>query len=261
MDSLTSSITTQYHNLIDLISRRPRQTGLTTSAVAVALSVAWVLNDFYSWKAFGTGGTPPTWAGYVRMTKFRINRMLLFGRDDLNDASRLSSEGAKYLDAASIPAREGARPSIMARTMPQRQVSYKRGSVSPEVEERVQSMMARFAAQHPTLLELRPSKTEGGSTDAIYGVPSLPTLNERAKTDKLLTSEIAHAHPSEGSLHVWLSQADAKTVVEKGWGMRFPLAFVDKGWVMVYSPRTVAEVEVVEKIVQAGISWITGVVV
>ena len=25
-------------------------------------AVAWTLNDYASWRAFGTGGTPPTWA-------------------------------------------------------------------------------------------------------------------------------------------------------------------------------------------------------
>ncbi len=259
MDSITSAITSQYHRLLDTVARRPRNSAITGTAVAVTLSLAWVLHDFYAWKAFGTGGTPPTWAGYVRMSKIRFNRALLFGKDDLTDASRLSSSGPKYLDPNSVPQREGDRPATMARTMPQRQVPYARGTVDPGVAERVSNMMATLAAQHPTVLELRPSKTEGGSTDAIYAIPTLPTLNTKAKTDKILTSEIAHAHPAEGSLHVWLSEADAKTVVEKGWGLRFPLPMVDRGWTMVYTPRTMGEVDVVENIVKAGTAWVSGV--
>ena len=143
--------------------------------------------------------------------------------------------------------------------MPQRQVPYGSGIVDPGVEDRVSSMMDTLAARHSTILELRPSKTEGGSTAAIYGKPTLDTLNARAKNNKMLGTEIAHAHPADGSLHVWLSEADAKIVVEKGWGMRFPLGFIDKGWAMVYAPRTMDEVDVVEKIVMAGVSWITGV--
>jgi hypothetical protein len=259
MDSLVSTLTTQYRRLLDAISARPRQTVSTATAAALTVSLAWVISDFYAWKSFGTGGTPPTWAGYWRMTKIRINRLLLFGKDDLSDPSPLSSAGPKYLDGNAIPVREGSRPAIMARTMPQRQVPYKPDSVEPGVEERVKSMMATFAAQHPSILDLRPSKTEGGSTDAIYAKPALETLNDRAKNNKMLGTEIAHAHPSDGSLHVWLSEADAKTVVEKGWGMRFPLKFIDKGWAMVYAPRTMAEVDVIEKIVKAGIAWIAGV--
>ncbi|EXJ60577.1 hypothetical protein A1O7_04730 [Cladophialophora yegresii CBS 114405] len=257
MDTLTTRLSTQYRRLLDTINARPRQAASAATAVALTVSLAWVLNDFYAWKTFGTGGTPPTWAGYWRMTKIRINRMLLFGKDDLSDSSPLSSAGPKYLDT--LPIREGPKPSIMSRTMPQRQVPYKRDVVEPGLEERVKSMMATFAAKHPSILDLRPSKTEGGSTDAIYAKPALETLNDRARNNKMLGTEIAHAHPSDGSLHVWLSEADAKTVVDKGWGMRFPLKFIDKGWAMVYAPRTMAEADVVEKIVKAGIAWIAGV--
>lgn len=122
-------------------------------------------------------------------------------------------------------------------------------------------MMKNFQSKHSDLVVWAPSKTEGGSTDAIYTNKSLNTLNPivREPRNKLLDGEIAHAHPAEGSLHVWLSQADAKIVVENGWGLRFPLKFVDKGWTMVYAPRTMEEVAAVEEIVKAGIGWLTGV--
>lgn len=263
MSALSTSLTTYYHSSIHYLTARPREAALLTStAVGLSLSIAWVLNDFHDWKAFGTGGTPPTWAGYWRMTKIRVNRLLLFGRDDLADASTLSSSGLRYLDPEKIPVRQGERPPLMARTMPQRQVPYDKRDVAPLVEDRVASMMATFAAKHPNFLELRPSKTEGGSTDAIYAKPDIPQLNPLAQNNKtMLTTEIAHAHPSEGSLHVWLSEADAKIVVQKGWGMRFPLSFIPKGWVMIYAPRTLEEVDVVETIVKAGIAFVSGIVV
>jgi len=260
MASITDSILAHYHHVLDAIATHPRQTAITTSAVAVTLSVAWVVSDFHAWRAFGTGGTPPTWAGYWRMTKLRVNRALLFGADDLADASPLSAtSGPQYLDANTLPARDGPRPKIMARTMPQRQVPYAAGVVPPDVVDRVANMMGALSMLHDDLLDLRASKTEGGSTEAIYAKSSLTTLSEKARADKLLACEIAHAHPAEGSLHVWLSEADAKIVVEKGWGLRFPLKFVDKGWTMVYAPRTTEEADVAEKIVKAGISFITGV--
>ncbi len=77
--------------------------------------------------------------------------------------------------------------------------------------------------------------------------------------DPILDHEIAHAHPADDSLHVWLSDPDARTVIEAGWGQRFPLTFVKSGWMMVYAPRNLDEVEMVEEIVRAGIAWITGV--
>jgi len=254
-----STLSARLQSLANTATTRPRNAAVTSAVVTLAVSLAWVLNDFRAWKSFGTGGTPPTWARYWRMTKIRVNRLLLFGKDDLADPSPLSTDTTSYLKADVIPERHGPRPSNSSWTMPQRQAPYKKGTVEPRVEDTVKNMMATLATRHSDLLELRPSKTEGGSTDAIYAKASLPNLNPETQTQKALGTEIAHAHPAEGSLHVWLSQADAKLVVEKGWGLRFPLAFVSKGWTMVYAPRTMAEVDVVERIVKAGIAWVSGV--
>lgn len=259
MSQLTQTINAQYRNLIEQFASRPRAAAATTTTVALSLSLLWVITDFHAWKAFGTGGTPPTWAGYWRMTKLRFNRLLLFGKDNLTDPTPLSTSGPAYLDAAKIEPREGERPKLMSRTMPQRQVPYAKGTVDAGIEDQILKLIPGIVAKHPDLLELRPSKTEGGSTDAIYAKQSLATLNEKAKGTGMLGSEIAHAHPREGSLHVWLTQRDARTVVEKGYGERFPLVFIDKGWTMVYAPRTQKEVDVVELIIKAGIANIAGV--
>ena len=47
-----------------------------------------------------------------------------------------------------------------------------------------------------------------------------------------LAYEIAHAHPADNSLHVLLSAADARTVIEAAWGRRFAVpSMVPLGWV------------------------------
>jgi hypothetical protein len=209
--------------------------------------------DFEEWKSFGTGGTPPTWAGYWRMTKFRINRLL--SGDDLRDPSSLSADGPRYLSKTALKHRDGPRPTIIARTMPQRQRPEK---IEPQARQRLQSMMRSLAEQYPELLEVKLSMTEGRTTEAIYAKPDLATLNPLSK-DPILKGEIAHAHPKENSLHVWLSDPDARTVIEAGWGERFPLKSVKSGWIMVYAPRNEDELDVVEEIVKAGIAWLTGV--
>ena len=233
----------------EVVWKHPVATAIGGAAV---LGVSWTVWDFEEWKAFGTGGTPATWAGYWRMTKVRIGRFM--SSDSLRDPSPLASDGPRYLKTG-LKAREGGRPRIMARTMPQRQ---RPDSIDVHAKQRVQTMMQTLAERHPKLLELRKSKTEGRTTDAVYAKADLATLNPRAK-DPILDHEIAHAHPADHSLHVWLSQPDARTVIEAQWGERFPLAFVDPGWTMVYAPRTVEEVDLVEAIVRAGIAWITGV--
>ena len=195
------------------------------------------------------------------MTKLRFNAM--FSNDDMRDPTPLKSDGPKYLPTnfATKHKRSGPRPKIMSRTMPQRQYPFKDSEVEAGVKQVVGNMMQTFYAAHTQLLVLKPSKTEGGSTDALYAKPDLATLNPVAlePRNKLLDKEIAHAHPADGSLHVWLSQADARVVVESGWGERFPLKFVDKGWTMVYAPRTMEEVKVVEEVVRAAVAWVCGV--
>jgi hypothetical protein len=186
------------------------------------------------------------------MTKLRINHAL--SSNDLLDPSPLSANGPSYLHGPILP-RAGSRPKIMSRIMPQRQHPE---PIDTETRSRLQSLMRDLALSHPHLVETRPSHTEGKSTDGLYALKDLDTLNPLAK-DKILDHEIAHAHPADNSLHVWLSDPDARSVIEAGWGQRFPLTFVQRGWVMVYAPRTDAELEVVEEIVRAGIGWITGV--
>jgi hypothetical protein len=62
-------------------------------------------------------------------------------------------------------------------------------------------------------------------------------------------------------MHMTLHPADAKVVLEAGWGEKHPLArggwfemFVPKGFVMVYAPGGEEEVEVLVRIVEAG-AW------
>jgi len=250
---MSTSTTQMYQDLLkratETISKYPLA---TTIGGALILSLSWTVWDFHEWKSFGTGGTPPTWAGYMRMTKFRLNRLM--SSDDLCDPSSLKTDGPRYLKTG-LKRREGSRPKIISRTMPQRQRPEK---IDPQTRQRLQSMMRTLAEKHPELLEVRPSKTEGRTTDAIYARPDLEKLNPQAK-DPILDHEIAHAHPAENSLHVWLSDPDARAVIEAGWGQRFPLTFVKSGWIMVYAPRNLDEVEVAEEIVRAGIAWITGV--
>lgn len=123
------------------------------------------------------------------------------------------------------------------------------------------SLMRDLQARYPELLELAPSKTEGRTADAIYGRADLPTLNPIVHKHRLLGREIAHVHAADNSLHVWLSQPDARAVMQAGWGERFPLTFIPGGWSMIYAPRTESELKEVEEIVKAAIGWITGVAV
>lgn len=226
----------------------------TAIATVAAASAAWLVVDYNQWTSFGTGGTPPTPSGYWRMTKLRWRAY--WSGDDMKDTSSLSSDGPKFL-IKELPQREGKRPQIVARTMPQRQ---KAKELDPAVRERLHAIPAKYCKEHPDILLLDLSKTEGRSTDAIYARPNLPGRDPSAK-DRILGDEIAHVHPAENSLHVWLSPPDAKEVIENGWGERFPLSAMGmchRSWIMVYAPRSAEEVDVVEEVVKAGVGFLTG---
>jgi hypothetical protein len=194
------------------------------------------------------------------MTKIRLSQ--LTSSNDLRDPSPLSADaGPRYLpEGFEKRRRDVPRPRIMGRTMPQRQVPYKDNEVEAGVNDRISKLCAALTQKYDKLIFLAPAKTEGGAADGIYARKELDTLNPAVKNpkNKILDGEVGHAHPADSSLHVWLSEGDARRVVEGGWGERFPLSFVDKGWVMVYAPTTMLHVDVIEEIIKAGIGWVCG---
>ena len=70
-----------------------------------------------------------------------------------------------------------------------------------------------------------------------------------------------HPHPDSGSMHVKLEAADAKAVVEAGWGEDHYLVaqgHYPPGLIMVFSPRDTSELDVVRKIVARSYEYATG---
>lgn len=142
-------------------------------------------------------------------------------------------------------------------TLPQRQ---RPGPIDQAAREGVWALTEKYTKAHSAILEHGLSATEGRSTMAIYAKPGLPARPATA-ADPVVGNEIAHVHPQESSLHVWLSEADCAEVVRKGWGERFPLSCLGKvhpGFTFVYAPQAAEDVAVIERIVEAGIQYVTG---
>jgi len=99
------------------------------------------------------------------------------------------------------------------------------------------------------------------SGDAILIADHIDTPHSIAKATK---REIAHVHAGvrsrEYSMHMLLSPKDCKEVITKKWGERMTLAgsLVPNEYLIVYTPRTKQEVEVVKTIVEAAILFMTG---
>lgn len=72
--------------------------------------------------------------------------------------------------------------------------------------------------------------------------------------------EFAHIHP-DGSLHASLSPETARTAVEAGWATPHPWSDQRAGWegfVMIYTPVTPAELDMVLQLVQSSHAYVTG---
>lgn len=97
--------------------------------------------------------------------------------------------------------------------------------------------------------------------DALLIADHIATPHSIARKTK---REIAHVHAGVGSgeysMHMCLSPVDCKEVITKKWGERMSLAgsFVPHEYLIVYTPRTKEELEVVKTIVNAAIVFMTG---
>ena len=72
--------------------------------------------------------------------------------------------------------------------------------------------------------------------------------------------EFAHLHP-DGSLHASLAPETAATAISAGWAISHPWAQQRDGWdgfVMIYTPQTEQELEVVYDLVRVSYSFVTG---
>jgi len=72
--------------------------------------------------------------------------------------------------------------------------------------------------------------------------------------------EFAHVHP-DGSLHASLRPQTARAAVEAGWATPHPWSDQRAGWegfVMIYTPVTAAELDVVFHLVQSSYAYVTG---
>ncbi|WP_253284831.1 MULTISPECIES: luciferase family protein [unclassified Ruegeria] len=72
--------------------------------------------------------------------------------------------------------------------------------------------------------------------------------------------EFAHMH-TDGSLHASLDPAMARMAIEAGWAVEHPWANQRPGWsgfVMIYTPTTPEELDVVIDLVESSYSFITG---
>jgi phospholipase/carboxylesterase len=160
--------------------------------------------------------------------------------------------GWATLPGGELPHRGSPRPDV-SWTIPQEQ----RSQNSPHAVQ--EQLFARIVAL--------PGVTSRQSAISVPGARGFMVETTAGPLDAFLVpraGEFAHLHPEhDGSLHLALPPDHVRDVVEKGWGVAHPLAGIRlaRGMVMVYGPRTAAELEVVTGIVTTSHAWATGALV
>jgi hypothetical protein len=212
------------------------------------LTAFYIHHDYKTFLSLGPGGTPSTPLGYLKVKTLG----LLSLRDPLRPLPIPPHFRPQkgYLD--SLPTRSGSRPLVLG-IAPQRQQTQKSDE---KMYGKLVGRMRECAREPANMLLERTSCFEKNSSGLFASVPITRTCG----------GEICHAHPSDGSLHLTLHPADAKVMLEQGWGERHPLAkggwfrrFVPREFVLIYAPRTEEDLEAVMQIVAASIWWVSGV--
>ena len=238
-----------------------RATINSLSLLPLVISLAFLCLSYLTYKDYqafislGRGGVPWNFYGYLFITAHRpltLRSSLLYPPVP----THLTDKG--HLSEISIPTRSGIRPAVQG-VIPQRQITQ-------------QGTPVTFALTHAALSALSekyPAKCLAAGSQLERHSKGLHSLIDRTGNPSsrglCRESEVCHVHAFDGSLHVELHPEDAKVVIDKGWGERHPLAlgwpvrtFLPEGYMLLYAPRTVEEVEILMRIVGAGMGWAMG---
>lgn len=266
-------MTTRASEALNTITRRWAQTpGWAKLATLLALPLAGVftltsLGSYRRWKAMGPGGLPDNLIGYI----VQVLMGSLLGRKDTRSLEpydkpekhapgwKQASEHVRKVARTSflsepLPRRKGAQAHALRFTAPQRERFASEYQV-PKVKAAYLAAWSKLCATNANGTKVQTSALEKRG-DALF----LTSTAEPPSIVSKVQREIAHIHETDLSAHVTLSLTDAKDVVEKGWGERHALSetVIGLGYTMLYVPRTVEEVDVLIRIMQAGVNYMEG---
>jgi len=163
-------------------------------------------------------------------------------------AALFASVASVWAQDAPLPDREGPRPET-TNGVPHIQLG-----IEP-VPELTEAML-----EH---VEKLPGVTLGATRVSLPGAVGFQLDRDisLANPDAIVGGrEFAHVHP-DGSLHASLEPELARAAVNAGWATPHPWAEQRPGWggfVMIYTPTTQEELDVVLQLVRASYTYVTG---
>ena len=230
-------------------TKKPRTKRYLFVLAGLGLVSAWSIADYRSWVSLGEGGLPHNLQGWGTMNAVRV---MTLNRDPLDTSSMdtLIGNSSDLSLLQDLPTREGKRPTIARHPIPHRQLDQLSNNA---VKAQTRAVFNTLVNENTQLLSVEVSQYEKHNNAIWLAYP------ESGNQDTKNNGEIAHFHPSDGSIHVILSPSDAKIAVERGWGQFHPLAGHDflpaPTYVLLYAPRNEAENEVAKTIVASAIQY------
>ncbi|KAL2069862.1 hypothetical protein VTL71DRAFT_14541 [Oculimacula yallundae] len=220
------------------------------------------IENYHDWLKVADTALPRNIIGYLTqlcLGPLRADPFTLLPYDYPTEIAKSGLEVGTSFLPGELPERVGPRPEISKWMAPHRQTSQLTGD---DMHKLLAEAMDDLATKYSSHTMVRTSVLEK-SGDAFLVADGVVTPNSVAKSTK---REIAHVHAGAGSgdysLHMSLSPADCKEVISKKWGERMTLSgtLVPHEYLIVYTPRTKEEVEIVKTIVAASIEFMAGVV-
>ncbi len=197
------------------------------------------------------------WARPVTTSILSVLAMIVAGACSGGDPAPTATEPSeRATPAAEAPA--GGTLELPVREGPRRQTtgSVPHVQLNTEPVPAVDAELRRRAFQLPGVENLASDRSLPGARGL-----ALSAGLDLARADVIAgSSEFAHIHP-DGSLHVWLAVDSAIEVSDKKWGELHPWVERDGFWdgvVMVYTPETLAELEVTIEILVDAYNFVTG---
>lgn len=228
---------------------------LLVTAVLCHAAYKAIMKDYRFFISLGPGGTPQTALGYLRIAFLRLFALRNPFKAPPVPSSLEFQHGilSKDLQKRILP-----RPRV-AGIAPHRQMTQRS---SPEMYAQLSNLVKQIGADAPERFALATSCFEKHSV-GLFAIPIKANRNLTCRGQ----GEICHSHPSDGSMHLTLHPADARVLIEKGWGEMHPLArgnwwwrvkFVPETFVMVYAPQTEEDLKTLKEIILAAAWWVSG---
>ena len=181
------------------------------------------------------------------MTRKRLQKI-----DPLDTARYASQDGmpgnCSHLEQLTI--RLGPRPAIGVHPVPNRQLNQ---IPNAAMKQKIEALFDAVVAARPEVIHYKLSFFEKRNKAVTLIRPD--TGHEQARAPH---GEIAHVHPSDGSMHMILSAADAKKLIDAARGESHPLAGAGIGLpdtcMLVYPPRDETELAVTGQIPDAAMA-------